>query len=39
MKFAEGMFFGGLLAIGATMMYNGKMMKKSKKIMKKLNII
>ena len=39
MKFAEGMVFGGLLALGATMMYNNKMMKKGKKFIKKLNLM
>lgn len=39
MKFAEGMILGGLLTLGATMMYNDKMMKKGKKFIKKLGMM
>ena len=39
MKFAEGMILGGLLTLGATMMYNDKMMKKGKKIIKRLGMM
>lgn len=39
MKFAEGMILGGLITLGATMMYNDKIMKKGKKFMKKFGMM
>ena len=39
MKFAEGMILGGLITLGATMMYTDKMMKKGKKFMKKFGMM
>ena len=39
MKFAEGRILGGLITLGATMMYNDKMMKKGNKFIKKLGMM
>lgn len=47
MKFVEGMLIGGMLTIGATMMYNEmvtkkdarKMMKKGKQFVKKMGLM
>ena len=39
MKFTEGMILGGLLTLGATMMYNDKMKKKGKKFIKRLGMM
>ena len=37
MKFVEGMLVGGMLAVGATVMYNEMVCKRCKKMMKKVN--
>jgi gas vesicle protein len=47
MKFIEGMMLGGIIAVGATMMYNEmscksdakKMMKKGKQFVKKMGLM
>lgn len=47
MKFVEGMLVGGMLAVGATVMYNEmvykkdakKMMKKGKQFVRKLGLV
>lgn len=47
MKFVEGMLIGGMLTLGATMMYNEvvtkkdarKMMKKGKQFVKKMGLM